>query len=80
MVKAVINNLEDSYNETKAKDLNMVNARFKVTAIREAHLNKTVLNTAIIANPISMEIKQIATEAEAMAVDLSNSEDAQLSK
>ena len=30
---------------------------------------------AIIANPISREIKQIAIEAEAMAVDLSNSED-----
>ena len=30
---------------------------------------------AIIANPISREVKQIAIEAEAMAVDLSNSED-----
>ena len=30
---------------------------------------------AIIANPISREIKQIAIEAEPMAVDLSNSED-----
>ena len=40
------------------------------------HLNRTVLNTVIIANPISREIKQIATEAEARAVDLSNSEDA----
>ena len=29
----------------------------------------------IIANPISREIKQIATEAEAWAMDLSNSED-----
>ena len=36
---------------------------------------KTICNKAIIANPISREIKQIATEAEAMAVDLSNSED-----
>ena len=53
----------------------MVNASFKVIAIREAHLNKTVRNTAIIANPISREIKQIAIEAKAMAVDLSNSED-----
>ena len=80
-VKVVIDNLEGSYNETEAKDLNMVNASFKVIAIREAHLNKTVLNTVIIANPISREIKQIATEAEARAMDLSNSEDAaQLSK
>ena len=31
---------------------------------------------AIITNPISREIKQIAVEAEAGAVDLSNSEDA----
>ena len=75
MVKAATNNLVGSYNETEAKDLNMVNASFKVIAIREAHLNKTVLNMAIIANPISREIKQIATEAEAIAMDLSNSED-----
>ena len=77
MVKAVTDNLEGSYNETEAKDLNMVNASFKVIAIREVHPNKTVLNTVIITNPISREIKQIATEAEAeaVAVDLSNSED-----
>ena len=75
MVKVAINNLEGSYNETEAKNLNMVNTSFKVIAIREVHLNKTVLNTAIITNPISREIKQIATEAKAMAVDLSNSED-----
>ena len=75
-VKVAIDNLEGSYNETEAKDLNMVNASFKVITIREAHLNKTVHNTAIITNPISREIKQIAIETEAMAVDLSNSEDA----
>ena len=74
-VKAVTDNLEGSYNETEAKDLSMVNISFKVIAIREAHLNKTVLNTAIIANPIFREIKQIAIEAEARAMDLSNSED-----
>ena len=75
MLKAVINNLEGSHNKTEAKDLNMVNASFKVIAIREEHLNKTVRNTAIIANPISREIKQIAIEAEAVAVDFSNSGD-----
>ena len=75
-VKAAINNLEGSHNETEAKDPNMVNASFKVITIREAHLNKTVCNMAIIVNPISREIKQIAIEAEAMAMDLSNSEDA----
>ena len=74
-VKAVTDNLEGSYNETEAKDLNMINVSFKVIAIREVHLNKTILNTAIITNPISREIKQIAVEAKAGAVDLSNSED-----
>ena len=74
MVKVVIDNLEGPYNKTEAKDLTMVNASFKVIAIREAHLNKTVLNTAILTNPISRETKQIAIEAG--AVDLSNSEDA----
>ena len=76
MVKVATDNLEGSYDETEAKDLNMVNVSFKVITIREAHLNKTILNTAIITNPISMEIKQIAIEAVAMAVDLRNSEDA----
>ena len=75
MVKVAVDNLEGSYNKTKAKDINMVNASFNVIAIREVHLNKTVLNTVIITNPISREIKQIATEAKAMAVDLNNSED-----
>ena len=54
----------------------MVNVSFNVITIREAHLNKAVLNTAIITNPKSREIKQIAMETEAGAVDLSNSEDA----
>ena len=75
MVKVAIDNLEGSYNETEAKDLNMVNASFKVISIREAHLNKTIRNMAMITNPISREIKQIAIEAKAVAVDLSNSED-----
>ena len=72
----VTDNLEGSYNKTEAKDPSMVNVSFKVIAIREAHLNKTVLNTAIIINPIFRGIKQIAIEAEAVAVALSNSEDA----
>ena len=75
MVKVVTDNLEGSYNETEAKDLSIVNINFKIIAIREAHHNKTVLNTATTVNPIFREIKQIAIEAEAMAVDLSNSED-----
>ena len=76
MVKVVTDNLEGSYKETEAKDLSIVNVSFKVIAIREAHLNKTVLNTAIIVNPIFREIKQAAIEAEAVAMALSNSEDA----
>ena len=76
MVKVVTDNLEGPYNKTEAKDLTMVNASFKVITIREAHLNKTMLNTVIITNPISRKIKQIAIGAEAGAVNLSNSEDA----
>ena len=75
MVKVVTDNLEGSYNKTEAKDLSIVNVSFKVIAIREAHHNKTILNTAIIVNPIFREIKQIAIEAKAMAEDLNNSED-----
>ena len=76
MVKVVTDNLEGSYKETEAKDLCIVNVSFKIITIREAHHNKTVLNTAITANPIFREVKQIAIEAEAVAMDLSNSEDA----
>ena len=76
MVKAVTDNLEGPYNETEDKDLSMVNVSFKVIAIREVHLNKTICNTVIPANPISREIIQIAIEAKAGPVDLSNSEDA----
>ena len=70
------NHLEGSHNETEAKDLSIINISFKIIDIREVHHNKTVLNMAIIVNPIFKEIKQIATEAEAVAVDLSISEDA----
>ena len=71
MVKVVTDNLEGSYNETEAKDLSIVNVNFTIIGIREVHHNKTVHNTVIIVNPIFREIKQIATEAEAMAMDLS---------
>ena len=76
VVKAVTNNLEVSHNETEAKDLSIVNISFRTIDPREAHFNRTVLNTAITVNPIFREIKQIATEAEAVARVLSNSEDA----
>ena len=76
MVKAVTNNLEVSHNETEAKDLNIVNVSFRIFDIREAHSNRIVLNMAINVNPIFREIKQIATEAEAMAGVLGILEDA----
>ena len=75
-VKAGTNNLEVSHNETEVKDPNMVNVNFRTINFREAHFNRTILNTATIANPTFREIKQIATEAEPMAGVLSNLKDA----
>ena len=75
MVKAGTDNLEVSHNKTEAKDLNIFNINFRIIDFREAHFNRTVLNTAKIANPTFREIKQIATEAEAVARVLSNLED-----
>ena len=76
MVKAGIDNFEGLYNEIEAKDLNTINISFKITAIKEAHHNKIVLNTAMVVNPIFRGTMLIIIEAEAMAVDLNNSEDA----
>ena len=76
MVKVVTDNLEVLHNETEAKDLSIVNVSFRIIDPREAHINRTILNRATTINPTSKEIKQIATEAEAMAGVLSNSEDA----
>ena len=76
LVKTVTNNLEVSHNETEAKDFNIVNISFRIIDIREAHPNKTVLNMLITVNLIFREIKEIATEAEAMAMVLSILEDA----
>ena len=75
MVKVGTNNLEVSHKETEAKDLNIVNVNFRIINFREAHFNRTVLNMAMTANPTFREIKQITTEAEAMAGVLSNLED-----
>ena len=75
MAKVVTDNLEVSHNETEAKDLNIVNVNFRIIDFREAHFNRTVLNTATTANPTFREIKQIGTEAEAMAGILINLED-----
>ena len=76
MVKAGTDNLEASHNKTEAKDLNIVNVNFRTIDFREAHFNRTVLNMVTISNPTFREIKQIATEAEAVAGVLSNLEDA----
>ena len=75
MVKAVTNNLEVSHHKTEAKDLNITNINFRIIDFREAHFNRTVLNTAPAINPIFREIKQTATEIEAVAEVLSNLED-----
>ena len=75
MVKVVTDNLEVSHNETEAKDLNIINVNFRIIDFREVHFNRTVLNMAIAANPTFREIKQIATEAEAVAGVLTNLED-----
>ena len=74
MVKAEIDNFEGSYNEIEAKDLNTINVSFKITAIKEAHHNKIVLNMAMVVNPIFKGTMIILIEVEAMAVDLNNSE------
>ena len=76
MVQAETDNFEGSYNEIEAKDLSIVNISFKIIVIREAHHNKIVLNMAMVLSPFSRGIILILIEAEAMAVDLSNSEDA----
>ena len=44
MVKVETNNLEGSYHETEAKDLNIVSFSFRIIAIKEAHHNKIVHN------------------------------------
>ena len=75
MVNAVTDNLKVSHNETETRDLNIVNINFRIINFREAHFNRTVLNTATTVYPTFREIKQIATEAEAMAGVLSNLED-----
>ena len=62
MVKAVTDNLEASHKEAEAKDLNTININFRTIGFSEAHINRTILNTALTANPIFREIKQITTE------------------
>ena len=63
-------------NRGQRQDLNIINVNFRIIDFREAHFNRTILNTVQAANPIFREIKQIATEVEAVAKVLSNLEDA----
>ena len=75
MVKVVTDNLEASHKEAEAKDLNIINVNFITIDFREAHINRTILNTAPTANPIFREVKHMTTEDEAMAGVLSKPED-----
>ena len=75
VVKEVTDNLEVSHNETEAKDLNIINVNFRIIDFREVHFNRTILNMTPATIPIFRKIKQIVTEAEAMAGVLSNLED-----
>ena len=51
-VRVETDHLEDLYNEIEDKDLNIVNVSFRITAIREAHLNKIVHNMVVHVNCI----------------------------
>ena len=75
-VKAETDNFKGSFNEIEAKDLSIVNVSFKTIAIREAHNNKIILNMAMVVSPFSRGIMLILIEAEAVVVDLGNSEGA----
>ena len=76
MVKAETDNFEGLHHEIEVKDLSIVSISFKIVAIKEAHQNKIILNTAMLANPIFRGNRAILTEAEALAMDLNISEDA----
>ena len=76
MVKVETDNFEGLHHKIDAKDLSIVSVSFKITAIREVHHNRTVLNTATSVNPTFRGIMPILIEAEAMAMDLSISEHA----
>ena len=76
MVKVETDNSEGLHHEIEAKDLSIVGISFKFITIREVHHNRIALNTAMFVSPIFRGIMPIFIEAEAMAVDLSISEDA----
>ena len=76
MVKPATGNFKGSCIKTEVKDPSIANDSFKIIAIREVQHSKIVFNMATIANPIFRETMRTVTEAEAMAVDLTNLEDA----
>ena len=76
IVKAETDNFEGLHHKIEAKDLSIVSVSFKIIAIREAHHNRIVLNTATFISPIFRGIMPILIEVEAVAMDLSISEDA----
>ena len=75
-VKAVADNSEASCSEAEAKGLSTINANFRTTGFREAHIRVAIINTVATANPIFREINLIPTEDEAVARVLSKQEDA----
>ena len=75
MVKAEANNFKGLHHKIEVKDPSIVSISSKIIAIREAHHNKIVLNTAMLVSLIFRGIIVILTEAEAMAMDLNISED-----
>ena len=76
LVKVAADNSEASHSEAEAKDLSTINANFRTTGFREAHIRVAIINTVATANPISREINQIPTEVEAVARVLNKQEDA----
>ena len=56
LVKAAADNSEASHSEAEAKDLSTINANFRTTGFREAHIRVAVINTVATTNPISREI------------------------
>ena len=75
MVKMETDNFEGLHHKIEAKDPSIVSVSFKIIAIREVHHNRTVLNMAMLLSPIFKGTMPILTEAKAVAMDLSISED-----
>ena len=74
-VKVVANNSEASHREVEAKDLSTINANFRTTGFREAHIRVATINTVATTSPIFREINQIPTEVVAVAGVLNIQED-----